>query len=139
MLWEKYSGMVRKAKTEGNWKLDTFFLKNKIFCFFENVDVPVWHFEVNFRILVCQLVIYLHVYVYITYMYYVYVLCICIMYMYYVLCICILCTMYMYCVYVENKIITITSGSWGHGRVWKGQIQQRRQHTQGGEKRRPTT
>ena len=54
------------------------------------MDVPVWHFEVNFRILVCQLVIYIYMcYVYVIcvmYMHYVYVLYICILYSVYVLC-----------------------------------------------------
>ena len=73
------------------------FVLDKIrICLFENVDVPVWHFEVNFRILVCQLVIYIYIYICICimYMYYVYVLCICIMYMYYVYVLCILSFMY---------------------------------------------
>ena len=81
-------------------------------------------------------------------MYYVYVLCICIMYMYYVyvLCICIMymysvyvfciCTMYYVYVKIKNNNNPRVLGARG---VWKGQIQQRRQHTQGGEKRRPTT
>ena len=112
-----------------------FFGKLKI-DFFETVDVPVWHFEVNFRILVCQLVIYL----------YVYVLCICNMYMHYVyvlcICICILYSVYVLC--NENKkkgttSSTIITGSWWHGGVGKTQIQQRRQHTQGRQKRRPTS